>query len=205
MYLNYAHPDVVRDILKAVEDEDIENLRFYIIDGADPDMRDEHGLALLHICARDGKAKAAEVLLQYGADPDIRVGTTQHTPLHYACRTDSAPMVQLLARAKATVNAVDGYGWTPLHMAADRGSYEALKEMVIAGADVAAKDREGETPRDRACRRYDATRQADHWLCAEHLRQAEALLDVEGRRREHVARDITVLKRHNPKQFRIKF
>lgn len=205
MYLNYSNPDVIKDILKSVEDEDIENLRFFIIDGADPDMRDEHGLALLHICARDNKVKAAEVLLQYGADPDIRVGITQHTPLHYACRTDSAGMVKLLAQHKAAINPVDGYGWTPLHMAADRGAYEALKEMVAAGADVQARDRNGETPRDRALRHFHAIHQAEHWLCGEHLREAEAALDVEGQRREHVARDITVLKRHNPKQFRIKF
>jgi hypothetical protein len=205
MYLNYSQPDVMKNILKSIEDEDVENLRFYFTDGADPDMRDEHGLALLHICARDNKVKAAEVLLKFGAEPDILVGITQHTPLHYACRTDSAPMVQLLAQHKATINAVDGFGWTPLHMAADKGSYEAVREMVAAGADILAKSRDGETPRDRAWKHFHAIHQAGHWLSAEHLRNAQAVLDVEGQRRENVERDIATLKRHNPKRFKIGF
>ncbi|MEZ0223673.1 MAG: ankyrin repeat domain-containing protein [Alphaproteobacteria bacterium] len=205
MYLNYNHPGVVKDILKSLDDEDVENLRFYFTDGADPDMRDEHGLALLHICARDNKVKAAEVLLKFGADPDIRVEMTQHTPLHYACRSDSADMVQLLAENKATINAVDGYGWTPLHMAADRGAYEAVRAMVAVGADILAESRDDETARDRALRHFHAIHQAGHWLSAEHLRNAEAALDVEGQRREHVERDITRLKSHNPKRFKIGF
>ncbi len=205
MYLSYNDPDAIDDIIEAIQANDIATLRFFLRDGADPDARDRGGIGLLHIAARDGKPEAVKVLLDAGADPNMTVAITNHTPLFYACGHAAAEIIALLAGAGAKLDAVDAYGWTPLHMAAAHGAYEAVKALVKAGADVTARDRDGALPSDKARRQYEQTRQSNHWLCAEHLKKAEHALDTEGLKREKAERDIAALKAHNPKRFRLKF
>jgi ankyrin repeat protein len=205
MYCNYNNPEVIEDVLKAIADEELDDLRFYLNDGLDPDTKDKWGLPLLVTAVKDGKARAAGVLLAMGADPNIQTPVTHHTPLHYAALGDTATIVALLVKHDAHLEAVDAYGWTPLHMAADRGCVEAVKALVALGANVLAHDPSGETPRDKALTHFHQIHQASHWLCGEHLREAERLLDVEGLKHEKAERDIAVLKGHNPKRFRLKF
>jgi ankyrin repeat protein len=205
MYCNYNDPQVIDDVLKAIADESLDDLRFYLNDGLDPDLKDKWGLPLLVTAVRDGKAGAAGVLLAMGADANIRTPVTQHTPLHYAARGDAAAIVGLLVKHDAKLESVDAYGLTPLHMAADCGAVAAVKALVAAGADVLARDSDGQTPRDRALKHFHQIHQAGHWLSGEHLREAERLRDVEGLKREKAERDIATLKGHNPKRFRLKF
>lgn len=205
MYCKYNEPEMIRQVLKDIAAGDLENLRFYLSDGLDPDERGPGGLPLLVHAVIEGQAGAAGVLLDMGADPNITVAMTNHTPLHYAAREEIPGMAGLLLQHGAKIEAVDAYGWTPLHMAADRGAYETLKELISAGANALARDRDGDTPRDKALAHFHQIHQANHWLCSEHLREAERLIDVEGLKHEKAERDIAILKAHNPKRFRLKF
>ena len=49
------------------------------------------------------------------------------TPLHIACRYNSADVVQLLVASGADLNATDAKGKTPLHYATRRGFTTAAK------------------------------------------------------------------------------
>jgi ankyrin repeat protein len=205
MYLNHNDPGAIADIVEAIRSDDLVMLRFVLSDGADPDTRDRRGLGLLHIAAMEGKTEAVEILLHAHADPDLAVAITNHTPLFYAARGKVPETIELLVRHGARLEALDAYGWTPLHMAADHGAGEAVKALIAAGADVQARDRDGETPCEKAWKRYEQTKQSNHWLCCQRLREAERALDVEGLKREKAERDIAALKGHNPKRFRLKF
>jgi hypothetical protein len=58
--------------------------------------------------------------------------------------------VEVLLKAGADVNAVDGYGRTPLHYGVERGGPDLIRALVCHGADTNAKDPSGATPVDRA-------------------------------------------------------
>lgn len=205
MYCKYDEPGIIDEVAKSIMDGDLENLRFYLDDGLDPDQRNSHGTPLLICAVNAGKIDAAALLLARGANPDTAVAITNHTPLHYAAREDAPEMINLLLKNGAAIDAVDAYGWTPLHMSADRGTYESLKALIAAGANPLAQDRDGATPRDKALGHYAETREADHWLCGEHLREAERQRGGEDMEHEKAERDIATLKAHNPRRFRLKF
>ena len=205
MYCKYDEPEMIRQVEKDIAAGEVENLRFYLADGLDPDQRGTGGRPLLIQAVLERRVDSAEVLLAFGADPNIKALITNHTPLHYAANDNNGAMVALLAGHGANPEAVDVYGWTPLHMAADHGTVEAIRALVAAGANVQAQDRDGRTPRDRAVAQYKRTLEDRHFVCAEQLRAAELQLDAEGLKHEKAERDIAALKAHNPKRFRLKF
>jgi ankyrin repeat protein len=71
MYCKYELPEMIEAVFEAVKTGEIENLRFYLMDGADPDMRNTQGSTLLHIAAIEGQKECAQLLLDFGADPSL--------------------------------------------------------------------------------------------------------------------------------------
>jgi cytohesin len=108
--------------------------------------------APLHIAAERGRLDLVQVLIERGADVNIR-DSQGRTPLHAAAIGGNAEVIRLLIKLGADVNARDNYGETPLHLVAAEGaayphpSYEeAAKALLDAGADVNARNADGKTP-----------------------------------------------------------
>lgn len=59
-----------------------------------------------------------ELLLEYGADPNVKDGSGSIT-LHHAARDGQNGIVQLLLKYWADSNAKDGSESTPLHIAVE--------------------------------------------------------------------------------------
>lgn len=72
--------------------------------------------APLHLAARENADDAARVLLQAGADPNVR-DKDGSTPLHLAAMTDSAAAALVLLDNGADANARNDDGSTPLAVA----------------------------------------------------------------------------------------
>jgi ankyrin repeat protein len=122
-----------------------------------------------------GNSKVVEVLLEHGADPNIR-DKYGATPLHYAAALDYPKIVELLHKKDlsdydatplqaaaefnypevaelllehgANPNIQDNDGDTPLHLAALRDYCEVVKLLLDHGADPTIRDNEGRTPLD---------------------------------------------------------
>jgi hypothetical protein len=142
--------------------------------GADPDARDDYGVAALHKAVGHGHAEVARrILADGGADVNVRVGAVAasvprsyaaesrgQTALHVACRRkqgdseDGAPtpadarLVATLLRYGADPNARDALGETPLHHALEACDAASARLLARAGADPHARDAAGRTPRD---------------------------------------------------------
>ena len=100
----------------------------------------------LHHAALGGHKEIAELLIEYGADPNVAAncGTT---PLHYAAWHGRKGVTEILIECGADPNAADNDGKTPLHKAALKGYREVAKLLMEKGADMDRADKNGKTPR----------------------------------------------------------
>src|SRR6266702_4446750 len=87
--------------------------------------------------------RVAEILLQHGANPDIR-GMGKQAPLHEAIRDIS--MVQILLKHGADVNCRQDDLRTPLHLVAWYGELEVARVLLEHKADVDSRDNMGKAP-----------------------------------------------------------
>jgi ankyrin repeat protein len=117
--------------------------------GVDPDMPIETlgaGPTPLVIAARQLDYKAAQLLLQYGADPNAGTVTKGITPLIAACEEGQEKIIQLLLDYKADPDKESFSGQTPLFMTLTRSpSSLIVSPLLQAGADP-NKKWQGQTP-----------------------------------------------------------
>lgn len=70
----------------------------------------------LHYACQEGYLQLVELLLRYGADPNME-DADMRTPLHFAARDNQLDCAALLIKFGAIVDAPDIAGWTPLRKA----------------------------------------------------------------------------------------
>ena len=68
------------------------------------------------------------------------------TPLHLAASEGHAPMIEILIKFGAQVDARTNNFRTPLHIACLRGKLSVIQALVQHGTDIDAKDIDGNTP-----------------------------------------------------------
>ena len=112
--LNNGTPEEVR---RFMEQSDDERLTAIVVSG--------DGSALHHVTVR-ARDRVAAVLLDLGADPNVR-GANQQTPLHVACRLNRPNVVRLLLRHGADVTLLDSEGATPRQHASQAGRSNILQ------------------------------------------------------------------------------
>jgi ankyrin repeat protein len=114
-----------------------------------PDLINAPGEKLLpplHNAARLGRLQVAEFLLANGAKIEAAAQAGGGKALHFAAEAANKPMIELLLRKGADVNARNGPGLTALHIAA-RGGFLSVAELLLEkGADINAVDRNGYSP-----------------------------------------------------------
>jgi ankyrin repeat protein len=126
---------------------DVDRVRALIARGDDVNAAEGDGMTALHHAAESGKVAAAELLIEAGADLEVKTRIGAHTPLHVASASGRAGVVALLVAAGADVNAKTTTGATPLHFAAASGSAEAVAALLSGGAEVDPREPVwGETP-----------------------------------------------------------
>jgi ankyrin len=110
------------------------------------------GNRALELSCLQGDAATAKILLEHGANPNLRskVGAT---PLHDAALTGKREVVELLLDHGANINATDSESAsTPLHYAASFGHLDVVKLLVGRGADVTLRSTAGFTALQLATR-----------------------------------------------------
>lgn len=111
----------------------INNVRALIQEGVDVNARDVFGNnAGLHWAASLGLAEMARLLIDNGADLDIR-NDEGNTPLHWAAGEGQKELVVILIAHGADINARGKNGWTPLRWAEAQSQKEIARILMAAG------------------------------------------------------------------------
>ena len=148
-------PTIASLLFQAVEQEDIDQLRFLVhrlnIPQAVNAIEDENGNSLLLEAVEKENLPIVNFLLERGANPNL-ANEEGITPLMSAVSYNNSQMVQrLLEIPNINLNAQDARGVTPVHLAAAAQFQEPfallIAPAVIArGLDVNLPDNKGNTP-----------------------------------------------------------
>ena len=132
---------------------DIDTIRFLLERGEDVvDAVDEDYSTLLHVASYRGIGRLVRLLLEHGANINVRNGQHQ-TPLHQALvgikdayESDYLYLIHLLLAHGADVDALDNDHSTPLHLASQNGSIGAARRLLKHGANIHIQNNDGHTP-----------------------------------------------------------
>ncbi|XP_053194639.1 ankyrin repeat and SOCS box protein 16 [Scomber japonicus] len=127
--------------------------------GADPDVLAEEGSTPLHLCTSAQSFQCAEMLLEGGAEVNVRTNESRLTPLHVASRRGLEEHVELFLSHGADVLATNQEGETPLNAAcsgaerpSEAGRYlRVIQKLLDAGANPRTAGRKQHTPLHNAC------------------------------------------------------
>jgi len=136
-------------LMHAVSQGDIEQAQSMIVEGgADVNCINTLGETACHYAALRGSVQLLEVLLAYGADPNVnskkQYGAS--TPILMATKQGHIQVVETLLRHNADCNLPDSQGFTPLHIAAREGKLDIAKLLISHGSNLEAPDNMGKTP-----------------------------------------------------------
>lgn len=112
----------------------------------------DDGFTALHLAVYAEQEDAARVLIERGADVNVRsTGTIARVPpLGTAAFVRSVPLARLLLDAGADVDGQEEGGFTALHSAAQNGDDALVCLLLERGADATLTTREGKRPADLA-------------------------------------------------------
>ena len=114
------------------------------------ETRDNEGLPLLHKAIVMGRVAVTEVLLNQGADPNLRADFLNETPLMMAVRENHIEIVKILLEHGADPNLTNSDGVSSLHLAAYDGTENLVTLLLESGAKPGIRDKDGKTPLDWA-------------------------------------------------------
>lgn len=147
--LTAAEKDLNSKLFYAVEQNNLDEVKELIRNGADIHAREISSKKAIHIAAKKGNKNIVEFFLNEG----ISVNDTNNsgwTPLHYAAFGGELEIAKLLVAKGANVRAENAYGQKPIdliHYGKDNG-YKGIMELLLnkGGGKVNDIDKEGWTP-----------------------------------------------------------
>ncbi len=125
---------------------DIETVRSLIDQRADVNKKAKNDITPLHIAASKGYQDIVALLLEKGADKEVKTLPLLCTPLHLAIDKGYEGIVALLLEKGANIQAKAYRGATALHLAANKGHKNLIKFLLSKGISVNIKDGDGLTP-----------------------------------------------------------
>ncbi len=131
--------------MEAVRAGDVRGVEEALAQGAHVNQKDGSGLTALIAAARAGDAAVVECLLRHAADPNLRGGVNDWTPLMHAIHRNQISTVRALLDGGADVNGRGRSGETALMMAAGYGYTPIVELLLDRGADTRAQMPDGAT------------------------------------------------------------
>ena len=125
-------------LFRAIDLDDPDAVRAYLILGGDMRARRADGATALHAAVRQRNVQIVDVLLEGGTDPNA-TDADGNTPLHLAAERD-ATIVGLLLERGADREALNRLGRSPMRMADRAGITEAMH--LLSGSTLTAEQRD---------------------------------------------------------------
>ncbi|WP_341819679.1 ankyrin repeat domain-containing protein [Wolbachia endosymbiont (group A) of Brachyopa scutellaris] len=142
----------------AIENSNLQIVKYLIENGADLDIKYEKGFTPLHFAALFGNLELARYLVDEKHVSFNVLDKYGRSPLHIASENGRIELVKyLVGEKKANINVLDNQRIAPLHFVAENGNLELAKYLIENGADFYLRDRFKFTPIERAIdrRQYD--------------------------------------------------
>ena len=152
-----TNPPLIKAMITAINKDDPAALRSALANGADPNgmlLQDiasavgvPHGrqhFPILFVAARRERLGLCQMLLEFGADPNLR-GYHGMRALHSACWRGNCRIVQLLIERGANINLANDTGTVPLFQALANGHRHLVLTMLRAGSRIQVRNRSDET------------------------------------------------------------
>ncbi|MGL4594456.1 MAG: ankyrin repeat domain-containing protein, partial [Thermoguttaceae bacterium] len=105
-----AKKSAYQDIFEAVANGTVEDVRYFIEQGADVNAKNKKGRTPLHIAAKNNVADAIAALLEAGANIEARNKYIGRTPLHIAAKNNAAEAIAALVKAGSNIEAKNNAG-----------------------------------------------------------------------------------------------
>lgn len=139
-----------KDIFKYVSDGDVEKVKQSLNDmnsfKIDINFKNENGYTLLMIACRTNNYKIVEILLNKGADPNIKTKFSGWFALMYAAEYSDTDIINLLLEKGADINLKNDKGWNALCHSIYRSKIANAIFLTEKGSDVNMRNDEGWTP-----------------------------------------------------------
>ena len=128
----------------AAQKGDVDAVRQLIADRVNVDAKDYFGKTSLHVAAETGHEKVAALLIEAGADMEVRTPPSGRgfndfgsTPLILTARWGHTSVAELLINSGADVNVRTSiYEWPVLHFAASHGREVIVELLITSGVNV---------------------------------------------------------------------
>jgi len=120
--------------LYAVWNDHPDVLELLLSYGANPDEKDRKDWSLLHYAAGSGSTDMTRLLLDKGADPNVKTNGGLQTPLHISVVAGNKEIAELLISHGADLNTKRYDGRTPLSLAKEKAHSEIVELLRKHGA-----------------------------------------------------------------------
>ena len=138
-------PSFETPLRKAARENNIQEAKALIMNGAEIDAGSMINHTALHFAAENGHKEMVELLIENGANVNAKSYDTD-TPLHFAAENGNKAVVSMLIKEGADVNAKGLCGYLPLHYANRFDKPEIVDILLQNGSKINEKDVFGRTP-----------------------------------------------------------
>jgi len=169
------------DLWSAAKTGNYFKLQAILDSGTDPNLTRWSGQTALHRAASEGQTKCVYLLLQRGANVNVKAAWGWYTPLHLACRNGHEEAAELLLRSGANWKAKDKEGKTPMRWAIDGNNSVVGNKIEMIDTQLtreriakeAAAERQRKIKEEEERRQRQAARMAQLQAEEEAAREAE--------------------------------
>jgi hypothetical protein len=153
-------PDGYTDLMRAIEEDDVDEVRQLLDSEADINAQDEHGVTALMLAVQKDDLDQVWLLLDNGADVNMRK-ESGFTALMFSLSCEEVYIARLLLDKGANINTQVNDGRTPLSCAVQNVTFNYVQLLLAKGADPNITNK-GLTPFEEATRLLETEPEEDH-------------------------------------------